>query len=533
MRKQHLFVWGCCGFALFTAAAVAAEPSPWDKGQEELTGEAALPVRYPAIFERERETLGYCPRFMPGMLSFTSDGRPVMRVGLERKADAGLNRHRVKPRSYGKLNWIQYLDRDGKWRVTDGHVQAVRKYLQLRPDDPLRVLYGERTPDAVEFDAQGGAHTLVSVEYTRDGKKRQEWFLVYSPDEFQTFAVNRLADVIAARLEPHRVHAARDKTPWILALIRGNRNQYSLIRSYFREKDGKLVVSRPMVLVPDMGARPESALSTMAGDGAQMVTAGGKTFCVFALLKALPGMPGTPQYVVEYDHASGKVSEPLLLGTTGHRVDGHNVPVIDIDSRGFLHVVGGSHWHSFKHWTSKKPFSTLNGWTDPEPIGAKLDNLWSRDGLSYPGMLIDRKDTIHVVARGRNRLICDRDQDDPHDAKFTPDELNYALVYLRKKAGGDWEKRVDLAIPAWPHYSNWYHKVAIDGKDRIYCTYYYYASWLAQVPGAAEEYRKRWPEDIAADGTLPGSNLSAHDPVLIGSDDGGDHWRLIRTADFR
>lgn len=504
--------------------------SPWDKGQSELAKEPVFPIRYPTAFERERETLGYKARFMPGMLSFTPDNRPVMRVGLTAAQTPGENRQRARTRLGGEVNLIQYLGTDGKWRVSDGLPKAIRAYLKLADGDALKILFGERTPDAVEFDAKGGAYTLATAEYAAGGKPQQMWFLVYSPDEFKTFEVTALRNVVAARLEPYRVNADSTKPPWILAQLRNDDNRISLIKTAFRPNDGKLVISKPVALTPG-GLKPAPKISTMAGDGASMISTPGKTFMVYAELTPDKELPGTAQYIIEYDHASGKVSAPVRLGSTGHKVDGHNLPVIDVDSKGFLHVLGGSHWHSFKHWVSKKPFSALDGWSDPEPVGAELDNRWSRNGLSYPGMLIDRDDTIHLVARGRNQELIERDKSDHHDPKFKVEDLNYALVYYRKPAGKPWDKRVDLVIPAWNHYSNWYHKVALDRRNRLYCTYYYYASWLKNSPEVTAAYRKLWPEDIAPDGTLPDANLSAHDPVLIRRADG--KWSIVRTPDFK
>ena len=111
------------------AAGFSGDLSPWDRGQDELTGDAALPIHYPSAFSRERETLGYDPRFLPGMITFSPDNRPVMRIGLADSSYLGENGHTVTTRDYGTVNLIQYLGNDGRWHVTDGHVRAVARAL--------------------------------------------------------------------------------------------------------------------------------------------------------------------------------------------------------------------------------------------------------------------------------------------------------------------------------------------------------------------------------------------------------------------
>lgn len=526
MRLKHLLL----SVAALAGLATAADSSPWDRGQQEFSGAARLPVQYADIFVREREMLKYDPRFMPGMLTFSPANVPVMRVGLPDGIKPGENRQSVTSRALGRVNLIQYPDRDGRWQVTDGQIRAVRSYLKLAEDAPLEIEFGERVPDAVEFDDAGNAYTLVNAAWMRGDRKARMNFLVVSPDEFKTCEVVKL-DYAAARIEPYRVNADRANPPGIAVMVRHDgKTEYALVKVYKNEA-GKITVSKPIVYAP-AALEPHAGLGTMAGDGAQMITRGGKTFLVFMSNLADPKQPGTAQYIVEYDHAAGTMSAPVLLGRTGHRVDGHNVPVIDIDSKGILHVIGGAHWHAFKHWRSKAPLS-IAAWEAPLPVGLpEPSNRWSRDGLSYPGMLIDRNDTIHIVARGRNQAVRAKDSADHYDNRFAYEQLNYALVYLRKKANGSWETRRDLAIPAWNHYSNWYHKVAIDRENRVYCVYYYYASWLSKMPGVTEKYLKLWPADAAADGKLPDRNLRAHDPVLIGTFDGGDSWKLVGTPDL-
>lgn len=502
------------------AVAIAADPmSPWDKGQTEIKQGVRCPIVYPEIFTRERELFAYSPRFLPGQLTFTLDNRPVIRIGLDSVADVGRNKQTVTTRAPGDVNLIQYLDRDGRWHVTDGHLKAVTTLLSQPPDTRLKVIFGERTCDAVEFDAKGNAYTLVATD--------NGTFLVVSTDDLQTFQAVRVP-YGNGRLEPYRFHADRSNPPPILAASGG---EYALVPVTL-ERGTTPRLGKGVVLAKS-AAKPLAQISTMAGDGAPILTSGGKTF--FAYMSETPavGLTGSPQYLLEYDHATGTVGSPLLLGTTGHQIDDHNLPVIDIDSHGHIHVIAGAHWHSFKHFVSKQPFSAADGFRELDGIGTASSNAWSRNGLSYPGFVIDAEGTLHVVARGRSQRIQASDHANEYDDRYTDVDMNYGLVYFRCPAVRTWQVRSDLVIPAWPRYGNFYHKLTIDRRGGLHAIYYYYASRLWQSPGALKAYQQHWPEEnVPDDDDAADAAMKAHDPVIVSSFDGGRTWTPTTTSLF-
>ncbi len=504
---------------LTVAHAAGADPvSSWDQNQSEIKPGVRCPIRYPEIFKREREQFAYNPRFLPGQITFTPDNRPVIRIGLATAADVGKNKQTVTTREPGEVNLIQYLDRDGKWHVTDGHVKAVKALLKLSPEAPLAVTFGERTCDAVEFDAKGNAYTLVA---TAKGN-----YLAVSTDNLKTFSAIQVP-YGNARLEPYRVNADRANPPPILAASGG---KYFLVP--VKLENGKVPKLESGIVLAEPAAKPVAQISTMAGDGAPILTANGKTF--FAYMSEIPaaGLTGSPQYILEYDHKTGKVGAPLLLGSTGHQIDGHNLPVIDIDSKGYIHVIAGAHWHSFKHFVSKQPWSVAGGFRELPGVGTASANKWSRNGLSYPGFVIDAKDTLHLIARGRSQSIAAKDRADEYDERYTDKDINYGLVYFRGTPDGKWEVRRDLVIPAWPRYGNLYHKLALDRNGGLHATYYYYTSRLWQIPGALKAYQQRWPEEKVPDGEACDKAMKAHDPVIVSSFDGGAVWAPTTTGDF-
>jgi hypothetical protein len=150
--------------------------------------------------------------------------------------------------------------------------------------------------------------------------------------------------------------------------------------------------------------------------------------------------------------------------------------------------------------------------------------------LTYPGFIIDKNDTMHLVCRGRNSKFVANDPTNPNNKKNLSEWLDYALVYLRKKPGKSWEMRKDIAVPQWRNYSNWYHKVGInpDG-NKIFITYYYYASWLKG--DVRKEYEKRWGSELPK-GFYSDKQSRAHDPALAVTVDGGNTWKLAKSSDL-
>ena len=505
----------------FVLSAVTA--SPWDKGQVEINGNTACPLRIRNGFDREREQLSYNPRFMPAIVTFDSKNLPCILATIPESCKAGANTINYPKRFFSTKTYIQRLNSSGKWTVSKSHINAIRKHLTLKPEDFLAVMAGERVSNPIEFSKNNKALTLCVVQtnwqqaaafnnnFQLPHKHPSKLFLLYSNDNLKTWQVLPLnLSPSRTRIEPFHFHADNRKLPVILSLTKGLSLHIPSINT-----NGKLKLKN-IQLVPQT-SKPVAILNVMAGVGSPSVTVGNKTFVTYMSSIPLKNDTGSPHYIVSYNHKTGKVSEPVFLGTTGDKIDNHNLPVISVDSKGYLHVIGGAHWHSFKHWTSSKPL-TIDGKWHMEYVAGNGDNKWSRNGLTYPGLQIDANDTLHLVCRGRNSEFSKNDKVDPHNKKYNG-KLDYALVYLRKKTGKSWEPRKDLCVPHYKKYSNWYHKISIDRIGRkLYTTYYYYT----QGKHAKSESLKRWGYKKAL----------AHDPVIIDTKDGGNTWNITTTNDF-
>lgn len=493
--------------------------SPWDHGKDELKiTPTKAPFTYKRLFDREREQFGYNPRFMPGPVTFMPDNTPVIRFGMQ--GVKGSHHTSYQSRRFTTENYIQKLDRDGTWQISDSHVKALRSYLKLKPAEKLLIMSGERVPETVEFDNEGNAYTLVTARWRK--RRYNSYFLLYSPDGMRSFQVYPL--IGPRRIEPSFLHnnSPNKYTPVVLAQKKDSLGIYVLKR----QADNTLKVS-PYIKLAD--GKKLLFNNTMSGAGAPLITLGSKTFLVYSQLLPKKGSTGVPHYIVEYDHKTDKVSKPFFLGFSGHRIDGHNSSVIVADSKGFLHVVLGTHWHSMPYLKSKRPWD-ISEWEAPEYIGAGNNNDYSFDGLSYAGFIIDNQDRLYLIARGRSTKYVGKPT-----GRGNP--VDYSLVAFVKAPGKEWTKRMDIIVPGHLFYSNYYQKVSLDRKGRVYLAYLYYVAhfWRRKVNQAMRDYAQRWGEEI---GNEPKhlkseSSVRAHDPVLIHTPDYGQSWEITTSKELQ
>ncbi len=516
MIKKFIFT------AIFIALSCSAlakniHVSPWDKNQKEINEKKIkYPIEYPTIYTREKILFNYNPRFIPSMIRFTTKNNPVMRFGLLDNSKPGDSIFSYPKRFFSEKNYIQILNKNGKWYTITSHVDAIRKYFKLNPQDILRIQAGERATDSIEFDDSNNAYSVVVTETEIDNKKSQQTLLIYSKNEMKNWSVYSLnSSSFHLRLQSYRPNSDTSNPPIITSA--------RAIIIPKKTKNG-LIISKPVQIAPS--SLEPSVVGTMAGAGNRSITIKNKTFFVFMSSVKVPQFKGTPQYIVSYDHKTKKVSAPLLLGEGGHRIDEHNVPVIDIDNKGYIHILAGTHWHGAMLWKSKQPYSMEDGFDELGYVsGNGIDGSYSYSGISYGGMIIDKNNTVHLPARSRPYTL------DKNKVK-NPKALKYALIYFYKPEGKNWSIRKDLAIPAYSSYSNYYHKIAVDRNSKPFLTYYYYTqpekSETKKYGKELERIKKLYGEKLVLnkDGLL-----YAHDPVLIDLRKIGA-WRITTTNDL-
>lgn len=168
---------------------------------------------------------------------------------------------------------------------------------------------------------------------------------------------------------------------------------------------------------------------------------------------------GVPTYVVTYDRAGKKLGEPALVGYGPPANDVHNTPSITMDSKGYLHVIIGTHGRTFRYARSLAPNDAGGGWTAAEDTGPGLRQ-------TYAGLVCDQADTLHLVFR----LWYD-------DHAYFP-AGNYAtLAHMFKRTGEPWSKAQPLVIPPLSEYSVFYHRLTIDRAGRLFLSYDYWSTF--------------------------------------------------------
>ena len=503
---------------LCAGRAGGAEPFV-DHGGKELAveGPVRTPIRHRKYFVGEREQFGYNPRYQPGVVTFGPDKRPLIS-------------HRG--------GYLLTLDDAGRWIELD-----VAKAITNRPAD---VVGPAKFYDPhVGFDRDGDMYLLVRLSRGQGGAYYHG--LIHSRDSGKTWRFYQMQHV-PERLERLGPFNQLDGPP---PVVEGRGKELNLTVCA-KKPDGTLTAPKHVVVakvIPPVVRKGRHWLTAAhSGCGNVSATYGGKTHIVWmsiqpphfheeAARRLSTDMQGpytpyarryaddgglgalAPCYAVTYDHKTGKLSERTVIGFT--RRDNHNGPVISVDSKGYLDVIIGSHNDNFQHTRSLKPNSTTGGWTEPRMFGTPRapdgDN-----GYTYVGLVRDKADTLHVVARWSNP------------------KWFVHLVYMRKKSGRPWEPHKLLVVPFRDSYSIYYHKLNMDRRGRLFVNYSYYAGHMTEDEAAA--YARKWPQDNLR--SPPGKKvgkwplasrlgLRAHDPCMLISDDHADTWRLAVTEDFR
>ncbi|MDH7571082.1 MAG: BNR-4 repeat-containing protein, partial [Armatimonadota bacterium] len=231
-----------------------------------------------------------------------------------------------------------------------------------------------------------------------------------------------------------------------------------------------------------------------SGIPSAVVSRGSKVHVVWAeATDPAEKVPGVPTYVATYDRQTRALSKPVLIGYGAPPNDVHNRPCITMDSKGYLHVLTGTHGSPFYYARSLKPNDSSEGWTEAECVGEGLSQ-------TYIGMVCGPDDTLHVAFRLWKS-----------DPALHPSGASFAtLSYQRKPSGQPWQAPRVLVVQPFTEYGIFYHRLVIDRKGRLFLSYDPWSThWF---------YRNDHP---------------AHRRALITSPDGGETWKLAGDADFR
>ncbi len=221
-----------------------------------------------------------------------------------------------------------------------------------------------------------------------------------------------------------------------------------------KKVDGRIELGTPIVI-----SKKSIGLSAHSGIPSSVVSHGTKVHVAWGeATDPKKRVPGVPTYVTTYDRRTGKLGEPVLVGHGPPPNDVHNTPSITMDSRGYLHLLVGTHGRPFQYAKSLQPNDAHGGWTAAASAGEALRQ-------TYIGLVCGRDDAIHVVYR-----LWRTGEPYPHS-------LHATLAYQRKQAGQPWEPPRILIVSPFSEYSVFYHRLTIDRTGRLFLSYDYWSTY--------------------------------------------------------
>ena len=205
------------------------------------------------------------------------------------------------------------------------------------------------------------------------------------------------------------------------------------------------VLSMLLLVADNAIAAPQGQTTTLSTNGSTRGTAYAATNKIVTLGSRTHAAwldSGSVTMIRTYDAATGEWGDAVEVG---RGKDNHGGPALCADSKGHLHIVFGPHHGPFQYRRSVRP-NDIAQWTPVEEFG---------DTSTYPSLVCDSRDTLHIAYRGG----------------ASP----WKLMYQRRPGGGPWSDPVALVrSPVKKGYTQWGNALAIDDKDRLHLAYHFY-----------------------------------------------------------
>ena len=464
----------------------------------------AMPIMYGANLH-EKELFGYEPSFDPPIVTFDPQNRPYIR-----RWDKGKN----------DCPSIQTLDKRGGW--------IDRSFRSFLPKEATPGHWTGTSDYGTVVDKDGDLYVLVDAASDETGL----WYLMHSRNQGESWTPYRLpfgpmpgdykgrtVDGNRALLQSNVRSGFLDHPP----VVAGNAGSRLLMVVPEKDADGTLRIPAPVTIEDIQGDREvrfdagwKSGWGGIGHDGQKKIASvGDNIFVVWARPVAVPGHQGTPIYIAQYNRTEKRfVVGSTWVGSNGVEVDSHNQPVVGVDGTGYIHVLLGSHgtmennYETVLHTRSENPLDA-SSFTKPIRLPAS--------GCTYPDLVIDRNDTLHVVCRRYEEYahvvpetfsqgyVYKNKRPGDYSEGF-PLYPRSQLAYFRKRAGEDWSFQ-PLVVTYFGTYVYWHNHISLDANDRIFVSYRYGPHINPALAQPA-------------------------DPAILFSPDGGDTWKLATTKDL-
>jgi hypothetical protein len=414
---------------------------------------AARPLQMPIMlkpYQHENEQFGYLPGYpVENQMYFDLKDRPFVSLG-------------------GRIATL----RDGNWATQElgGSFSAITSKVAFDRDNDVYVL------------ARSGG-TVALLHSSDGGQTLTPYPIPPNPAGGSAFDIEQFSG-----------HNIPEGPPPFLRYTRTAKDPKLFWRSlndlelFLPNKvDGKITIGEPILI-----SKLCIGLAAHSGIPSCVVSRGPKVHVAWGeATDPEVKVPGVPAFVVTYDRETGQLGKPTLVGYGAPPNDVHNSPSITMDSKGYLHVLAGTHGQPFQYAQSLQPNDAGGGWTEPVPAGENL-------GQTYIGMVCGPDDTLYAAFR----LWRSGVEPFPLSSYAT-------LAIQRKRPGQPWEAPRVLVVAPFSEYSIFYHRLTIDHAGRLFLSYDYWSTyWFYRM----DHFGSR--------------------RALLMSPDGGETWKLAGTGDL-
>ncbi len=410
--------------------------------QSELKGVVNTPIRIDNFGQTPQRQFDYEPQFIAeGEVTFDADNRPYMR--------------------YDK--YVQTLDDKGHW-VRYDFSQAVKS--AYRDWDGVADLKATQETRVV-FDAQDWAYTIVQTAYrTQTPALKTTDLLLYSIDHCKTWKIMNLGRPTGnANWEIISTNDPVVKPPVLLTTT--DKEVYA---HFFKKNGTTLIIEKLLKVADNAGLQVNHS-----GHGKGVISSGDNLVhvCYYGSVADPSGDIGTPMYVKTINRNDFTMTPAFYLGSIGTSIDGHNFPVMEIDSRKVLHICYAGHHTKMVYRYSLTPNATAS-WSVPiDVVDPKTSNPgW---GNTYSSLIIDKNDKLHYTSR------------------YSGIRYAFTVSYMTKLAGGTWQENEQLLYPRQSNYHVWFQKLALDRKGNLYLNYSFSNQQAVQYV-AFRNYQTEWAE---------------------------------------
>jgi hypothetical protein len=467
----------------------------------ELKGVVNAPIRVDNFGQLAERQYDYEPKFIPdGEVTFDAANRPYMRWD----------------------KYVQTTDENGNWVYYDFTTAIKEAYPAWDGGADLKTTQETR----VVFDAQDWAYTFVQTAYrTQTPTLKTNNLILYSTDHCKTWKILTISISSNVNWEIFSTNDPLINPPVLLSESDGG------VDAYFFKKSGNTLQLEKLLKVADKAGLQVNH----SGHGKGVISSGDNLVhvCYYGNVADTSGDVGTPMYVKTINRNDFTMTPAVYLGSVGTKIDDHNYPVIEMDSKKILHICFAGHHTKMVYRYSLAPNSTAT-WSNPLDV---IDPKTTTGGNTYSSLLIDKNDNLH------------------HTSRYSGIGYTFTVSYMTKPVGGTWQSNEQLLFPRFTNYHVWRQKLAMDRKGNLYLNYTF--SNQQSVPYMAFcAYNNEWPEaNLAAftkingvdtqiilgqnDNLLTGdvgSNVNSTCPSvyagLLTLRSGETKWRLASTPDF-